>query len=106
MPRLKAEGIVRERNAWFFKPEFLESIATIALIPELVFSTKKLESYERPDGGQEPQELLRVRIDFKVKDLCKTFTQLSLSVMYLNQSGSRSNEHEVDDVPGLTTRDF
>jgi hypothetical protein len=45
MPKPKAQGIARERNAWFFKPEFLESNATIALIPELVFSTKKLESY-------------------------------------------------------------
>jgi hypothetical protein len=48
MSKLKAEGIERERNAWLFKPEFLESSATIALIPELVPPTKKLESYQRP----------------------------------------------------------
>jgi hypothetical protein len=45
MPKSKAEGIAREKNAWFFKSEFLESSATIALIPEQVLPTKKLESY-------------------------------------------------------------
>jgi hypothetical protein len=44
-PEPKAKGVARERNAWFFEPEFLESSATIALIPELVPSTQKLESY-------------------------------------------------------------
>jgi hypothetical protein len=90
MSKPKAEGIAREKNACFLtrvsgiKRNYSIDSRAGCLTSE---TGELLKAEHRPDPQMMPIAGTR---GFAADYLCKTFTQLNLSVMYLNQSGSRS----------------